>query len=421
MPLYAVWRQIVRAPGPRSVGLVLLAVAGGLLLLNVAEAPPFHLWSFRALLGVPSTITGAALLAAALLAGELSRSGGRRAWWLVAALLLGLIGFEQLGSLHERAELKLGGHETLLAGPVCALGVVLAAVAALLRNPLLALGAGLFALARAVELLTDSVGAANAVGTMEALAVAAALPATLAAVQARPGWGRSHDFDLWRVTRTFVEDSDPRRVAYFLAAVIGALAVGGLLVNVADAPLEFLDMNHEETAPAFASGLFLFAAALLCLLLARLPADEDRSPGWWSLFGWCLLLLGIDEVGAFHESIQEATGVKGQLFLLPLVVALGAAWLVALGRVGRSARLLLVAGAAAWAMSQLLDVLQGTDDEDHPTIVPEEVFELSGSALFLLALLLAAQAASRAGSAGGYSSPRQRSVPVSSSSPSVRT
>ncbi len=46
-----------------------------------------------------------------------------------------------------------------------------------------------------------------------------------------------------------------------------------------------------------------------------------------------------------------------------------------------------MAGAGAWIVSQLIDA--GLNEELGWTIVPEELFEMAGSALFALALLVA--------------------------------
>jgi hypothetical protein len=49
--------------------------------------------------------------------------------------------------------------------------------------------------------------------------------------------------------------------------------------------------------------------------------------------------------------------------------------------------MLFMLGAGAWIVSQLIDA--GLNEEMGWTIVPEELFEMAGSALFGLALLVA--------------------------------
>jgi hypothetical protein len=54
--------------------------------------------------------------------------------------------------------------------------------------------------------------------------------------------------------------------------------------------------------------------------------------------------------------------------------------------------LLLVLGAAAWGLSQALD-FSHSPDPTHPLVFPEEVLEMTGSALFCIGLLTGAHRA----------------------------
>jgi hypothetical protein len=81
--------------------------------------------------------------------------------------------------------------------------------------------------------------------------------------------------------------------------------------------------------------------------------------------------------------------VWGQAVLAPVVVIGVYAWWVTLRRLWSEppAGGLFLLGAAAWAVSQGIDA--GFNEHWGWTIVPEELFEITGSALFGLALLVA--------------------------------
>jgi len=116
-----------------------------------------------------------------------------------------------------------------------------------------------------------------------------------------------------------------------------------------------------------------------------------------------LLLMGLDETLMLHERLESWTGVRWQYLYAPVVAVAGIGWLRSallardLGGLG-----LLVGGAAAWGISQVLELFQWSGEEltmeeyeerlrdaDYLRLmVPEEILEMVGSLLFLLAGLV---------------------------------
>jgi hypothetical protein len=101
--------------------------------------------------------------------------------------------------------------------------------------------------------------------------------------------------------------------------------------------------------------------------------------------------LGLDEIAALHEAVQDRVNVWGQAVLAPVVVVGVYAWWVTLRqlRSEQPAGTLFLAGAVAWIVSQGIDA--AFNEHWGWTIVPEELVEMAGSALFGLALLVALQ------------------------------
>jgi hypothetical protein len=402
MPGATMTREIVRAVDARRLAIVLIAIAGVLLAIDIPELRYPHVLSHNALLGVPNLLAGLSLAAASLLALVLSDEvPGRRSRdprWLALAVVLGLLALHRLAAADQRALQRLDADTALalVEGPAAVLALALLAlalVAPLERRGVLVAGALVEVAVHGLLVVTrmDVAGEASSVMLVGA---ALLLFAQLRVLQRRPGWTPSGEgLDPLRLTALAASDADVRRAALLMAALIAGLGLLGAAVNPGGLSLDFLDMNEEQTLPAFASGALLLAAGLLALLLARLDRESGFPPAWWTALGACFAFLAVDEVLALHEALQDATGVKGQVFLLPLVAVAGAAWLAAVRRLADlpTARSLLVGGAAAWLVSQLVDLTQRGPERDHPTVVPEEVLEMTGSALFVLATLVVAQ------------------------------
>jgi hypothetical protein len=171
-----------------------------------------------------------------------------------------------------------------------------------------------------------------------------------------------------------------------LAVVFGIL---GAIVYPGGGDLRVFDLNKEQTFPAMFSGILLLGAGALALLNGVVRCSDPRDRRWWLILALVFAFLGIDEIAALHEAVQDRVHVWGQATLIPIVIAGVTAWwkvLMSL-RPQRDAARLFLLGAAAWVASQGIDLL--FNEHYGWTIVPEELCEMLGSALFGLALLVA--------------------------------
>jgi hypothetical protein len=386
-------REAIRGLDRRVLGLALAAVAGLALAANVLNAPPYP-WAFDELLGVPGVISGALLLFASALAVALRRWGGHGPVLLAIALPLALVGVEQAGSLHERADLRLGLDQAVAIAPVCALAVLIVALAPGCRAPalpraVLVAGAVLLLTSLLAEVAGDSrKGYLLLAGVLSLAGPGLMVIALLAALQSVAGWrpDESDRLGLWGAVRMVTHRVTTAELARFVAAGVGVFVVLGLAVNGAGLPVQFLDVRGEYNAPAAFSALLLFAAGLLALAFGRDERAAGRDSWGASAMGATFLFLGFDEIAALKDELALRTDVLGQIFLLPVVILGIAGWSWALRRFGplTDSGKLLIAGAMAWIVSQIFDVSH--EPVNHPLTVPEEGLEMAGSALFLLAL-----------------------------------
>jgi hypothetical protein len=172
----------------------------------------------------------------------------------------------------------------------------------------------------------------------------------------------------------------------FFAVVFGIL---GAIVYPGGGDLRAFDLNKEQTFPATFSGALLLGAGALALLNGLVRAETPSGRRWWIVLALVFAFLGIDEIAALHEAVQDRVHVWGQAVLMPVVVVGVYAWwkaLVTLWTEPPAGHLFLL-GAAAWVVSQGIDA--AFNEHWGWTIVPEELFEMAGSALFALALLVA--------------------------------
>ena len=187
---------------------------------------------------------------------------------------------------------------------------------------------------------------------------------------------------------------DPRLAAVVVFAGIAVLGALGI-ANNDDNSSQFY-MDTEGVLPAKFSAALLLGAGLVAAL-AGLSLEGIRSR-WWLFLGFFFAFMGIDEWRAFHENLETSVGVNWQYLYLPVILLGGIAWLIAV-RDMLPARLpvaMFVCGALAWVIAQVFEAVQwelaapGSDEDVliHPGLVPpEEILEMTGSALFGLAIL----------------------------------
>lgn len=185
----------------------------------------------------------------------------------------------------------------------------------------------------------------------------------------------------------------PRLAAGVGAAVTAVLGLAGVLVVlqlVGDFGDRWFDLDGERTIPSlWSAGLLTLAGALGVAVAVAL-----RRPAV-AVLGAALAFMAVDEFFALHEEVEDATGIDWQTLYLPVFAVVG---LLALRVLLVSRRLgerrfvaLMSVGAVCWAASQVLEKVEW----DGPVrrsgysvmMVAEELLEMTGSLLFVLAML----------------------------------
>lgn len=205
-------------------------------------------------------------------------------------------------------------------------------------------------------------------------------------------------------TEAALERTPMRTVAAALAAVI--VVAGGLGAAYSQArPGEALDwtgvrrlrvgLDQEWGLAAFTSGAILAAGAYAGWLLVRRLRSLERPWTGVALLAGMLAFMAVDETTEMHENLQEVFDITWLLLYSPLMLVAAVGWLLTVRTLckDRPAVVMLVAGAACWAVAQLFEHLQRANHMlvHRWMILPEEVLEMCGSGLFFLALLHGAQ------------------------------
>ena len=191
------------------------------------------------------------------------------------------------------------------------------------------------------------------------------------------------------IVSSIVSRLNMRTILIGIAALAIVFGILGSIVYPGGGALRVFDLNKEQTFPATFSGLLLLGAGALALMngVVRCPTLYERR--WWLVLAGVFAFLGIDEITALHEAVQDRVHIWGQATLIPIVIAGGAAWFITLKRLGLHsvAGRLLILAAGVWALSQGIDL--ELNESYGWTIVPEELLEMAGSAMFALAMLVA--------------------------------
>jgi len=185
-------------------------------------------------------------------------------------------------------------------------------------------------------------------------------------------------------------------VAIAASLAIAALVVLGVRQRTRYPLWQAANLDSEESIGMWFSAGLLWAGAACWLLVA--VSDRLRGPSiwiWWPAMAW----LALDEGNGLHERLERWSGIDWQLLYLPVIGVIGAAWWGVLRRQtgGRRVTSLLAAGAAAWAIALVLELIQNWGGVPvrasiyDPAMITEEALELIGSVMFLLAGLLVLQ------------------------------
>lgn len=176
-----------------------------------------------------------------------------------------------------------------------------------------------------------------------------------------------------------------------LGCVVSLIALAGVLVAWrVDWGREQFDLDGERNVPATLSALLLLAAALLLARLTPRLVPRAVSLGLAAVLG----LGALDEAFELHEKLESALDVDWQVLYLPVFAAAAAlwCWLLYAVRRARAAVALLALASGCWVVSQVLEHQQWEPDGPAPgytwMMVVEEILELTGSALVVVALLV---------------------------------
>jgi CDP-diglyceride synthetase len=190
-------------------------------------------------------------------------------------------------------------------------------------------------------------------------------------------------------------------VAVMCGVGIGALLVMGILQRVAFSNWGLANLDSEVSVATWFSATLLWVAAFWWLLVA--VTVRPQAPAiwvWWAILAW----LALDEGSAIHEKLERWSGIDWELLYLP-VMAIGAlAWWGVFRRYRSDPRIaaLLIGGAGVWIAVLALELVQNwggapVQAEIYvPTMITEEALEMIGSAVILIAGMLALQHCVRA-------------------------
>jgi hypothetical protein len=221
--------------------------------------------------------------------------------------------------------------------------------------------------------------------------------------ESQKGVVRRARFDGAGLLRTGGWTVSTRHAAYGLGASIAVLGLlGAFYTRNGVSALAALDLDGEWNVPALFSALLLVAASRL-LLHVR---EVFPRPVLVYVFATLLLCGAIDEAVQIHENLEEWLDVDWQRLYAPVFLVVAIVWFGLLADLWRCrpARLLYIASASAWAGAQVLEHFQWNGDVHgphyDPMMVAEEVLEMTGTALLILALLVVRDRGARARSGG---------------------
>jgi hypothetical protein len=182
-----------------------------------------------------------------------------------------------------------------------------------------------------------------------------------------------------------------RSAAVLFGALIAAVVTVGAFSELVR-PIEGFGLGSDLTTrfnvPAAVTLVLLLVAAQFALLRGRIAQGRERYL-WWGL-SLAFAYLCLDQAVGIHNRVEGPLGADPELLYVPLVVAACALWVLALRGLEADpiARVLWVAGAGLWGLSQEIELLAlGRASFEVPLTLPEEALEMLGTALFALAIL----------------------------------
>jgi hypothetical protein len=402
--------QLARRFDPRYLVVVIAALIAAFALLDyVYEHKLDSLVAFKlddsdpaVRNSLPAVVVGFMFALAGALAIAVARMRGTPSptWWRVTAAVLIFFGIEEALGLHTWADRHLGVDWNVVYLPFISIAAVVwfQTITQLkghrISQLLFAVGFAGWMLAAVFD--AARTGRAEALASGELLEMASA-GLLLLGVYSYARWvslaeyppPETHRESTLSIARATISALDIRSLAIGMALLVVLFGIMGAIVYPGGGDLRAFDVNKEQTFPATFSGLLLLAAGALALMNGMVRSDTAAGRRWWIALALVLAFLGIDEIAALHEAVQDRIDVWGQAVLAPVAVVGVYAWWVVLQVLRREqpAGTLFLLGAAAWILSQLIDAKM--NEPWGWTVLPEELLEMVGSSLFGFALLVA--------------------------------
>ena len=188
----------------------------------------------------------------------------------------------------------------------------------------------------------------------------------------------------------FALDQPLRRIVTVFVVVTGILAVLGTFQRL-DWGFQLFDFDGEGKPLAAWTMLVLASAGAVSVLIGRRTPDMRTV---YFVLGGFFVFMAVDEGIQLRERVQDLVNHDWQHLWAPIVAVGGVAWLLVLRRIWalERERMLMLAGAAAWFVSQVDEHFQSNPEEGRVAGYGalsgiEEILEVTGSALFLFALV----------------------------------
>jgi hypothetical protein len=211
-----------------------------------------------------------------------------------------------------------------------------------------------------------------------------------------------------RIAR-WLQAVDIRWAAAVLFGAILVIGIVGSLTLAIDPGNAWLDLDSELglawppqratiALPALWSAL-TFAFAGGCWIAVSWLAEMEGIKSVSAGLGLYLLFASGDELFIIHERFESRTGLDWQVLYLPVAAIVAALLFVLAWRLRQRRDLVLMFGGVGlcWAIAATLELVQWRGDEKVGPyglmMVPEELLELAGVALLILAALSILQSA----------------------------
>lgn len=183
-------------------------------------------------------------------------------------------------------------------------------------------------------------------------------------------------------------------IALLAGTAIAVFATLGILQRTAYPRWDLANLDSELSIATYFSATLLWISAAAWLLVALTAQPRSRSLWtWWVILAW----LALDEGAAIHERVEKWSGIDWQVLYIPILAVAAVAWWGVVRRYGNQEPVhrLVIAGAVCWAAALALELAQHWGGEPapaiiyNPTMITEEVLEMAGATVFVIAAVLA--------------------------------